>query len=287
VKFAMIQSEQQLGPVSWLCAAVSVSRSGYYSWRRRTPSARSQRDRRLLLEVRASYEASGRVYGSPRVTKDLRAAGYAVGENRVARLMRHAGIVAVPRRRRRPQVSGAHDYPVPPNVLEQEFTVAAPNRVWAADITYIPTEEGWLYVAGVMDLYARRIVGWHAAGRVDRWLTLTALERALRVRRPPPGLVHHSDQGSQYACYEYQQRLEQAQAVTSMSRRGNCYDNAAMESFFGSLKKERVHRRTYWTRKEAIADIADYIENFYNPRRRHSNNDGLSPIAFEQQRHLT
>jgi putative transposase len=137
-----------------------------------------------------------------------------------------------------------------------------------------------------MDVYSRRIVGWHAAGRVDRWLTLTALEQALRTPRPPPDLVHHSDQGSQYACYEYQQRLAQAQAVPSMSRRGNCHDNAAMESFFGSLKKERVHRRTYWTRKEAIADIADYIDNFYNPRRRHSSNDGLSPVAFEQQRGL-
>lgn len=285
--YALIDAARHLGPVAWLCAAVAVSRSGYYDWRRRAPSERTKLDRRLLLEIRASYEASGRVYGSPRVTKDVRAAGYGVGENRVARLMREAGIAGVQRRRRQPPTPEGHAYPITPNVLARAFNVTAPNRVWAADITYIPTEEGWLYLAGVMDLYARRIVGWNAAARIDRWLTLTALERALRWRRPPPGLVHHSDQGSQYACYEYQQRLAEANAIPSMSRRGNCYDNAAMESFFGSLKKERVHRRRYWTREEAITDIADYIDNFYNPVRRHSNNNGLSPMAFEQRRGVT
>ena len=177
-----------------------------------------------------------------------------------------------------------HSYPVTPNVLDRQFTVSSPNRAWVADITYIRTEEGWLYLAAVMDLFSRRIVGWNTADRIDRRLALTALEDALRRRRPEPGLVHHSDRGSQYASYEYQQRLRKAQAVSSMSRRGNCYDNAAMESFFSSLKRERVHRRRYWTREEATADLKDYIERFYNIRRRHSHIGGVSPAEYENRR---
>ncbi len=283
MKYGLVKSSCELGPASWLCSALSVSRSGYYEWRSRKPSERAKTDRRLLLEIRASYEESKRVYGSPRIVKDLRALGYTVSEKRVARLMRGAGITAVQKRRRRPAQSSEHDYPVTPNLLERRFQVAEPNRAWAADITYIATEEGWLYLAALMDLYSRRIVGWNTASRIDRWLPLTALEKALRLRKPLSGLVHHSDQGSQYACYEYQQRLAKAQAVSSMSRRGDCYDNAAMESFFSSLKKERINRRKYWNRQDATTDIDDYIEKFYNPIRRHSHTGGLSPIAFENR----
>jgi putative transposase len=287
MKYEQIEGHREWGRVSWLCSALTVSRSGYYAWRRRGPSARARGDQRLLHEIRASHEASDRVYGSPRIAKDLRALGYRVSEKRVARLMRGAGITATPRRRRRPGTPADHDYPVTPNVLARNFTVKEPNRAWVADITYIPTEEGWLYLAVVMDLFSRRIVGWHTASRIDRRLVLTALERALRFRTPSAGWIHHSDQGSQYASYEYQQRLTVARAVSSMSRRGDCYDNAAMESFFGSLKKERVNRRRYWTQADAATDIENYIEAFYNRRRRHSHTNGISPVEFEYRHRLT
>ena len=237
--------------------------------------------------MRASYEASQRTYGSPRVTKDLRALGYRVNEKRIARLMRQNGLQAIQRRRFKVTTQSGHDYPVTPNILERNFEVDAPNRAWVADITYVQTEEGWLYLAALMDLYARRIVGWNTAPRIDRHLVITALERALRARRPDPGLLHHTDRGSQYAAYEYQERLTKAQIISSMSRKGDCYDNAAMESFFSSLKRERVHRRKYWSREEATADIADYIDRFYNPTRRHSSLGGVSPVEYEMQATMT
>lgn len=269
-------------PVRWLCSALRVSRRGYYDWRHREPSRRSREDQLLLTEIRASFHASKRTYGSPRVTKDLRALDYRVSEKRVARLMRENGLQAIQKRRFKLTTQSNHGYPVTANLLERRFAVEERDRSWVADITHIRTEEGWLYLAAVMDLYSRRIVGWNAAERIDRYLALTALERALRLRSPAPGLIHHSDQGSQYASYEYQQRLREAQAVSSMSRKGDCYDNAAMESFFSSLKRERVHRRKYWSRQEATADIADYIDRFYNPTRRHSHLGGISPIEFER-----
>jgi transposase InsO family protein len=201
--------------------------------------------------------------------------------------MRENGLVAVQRRRFRVTTESGHDLPVQTNLLQRDFAVEEADRVWLADITYIPTEEGWLFLAAVMDLFSRRIVGWNTADRLDRYLTLTALEEALRRRRPAPGLLHHSDQGSQYASYEYQRRLQVAGAQSSMSRRGNCYDNAPMESFFSTLKRERVHRRKYWSRAEATRDLDDYIENFYNLRRRHSELGDISPIQFEAQAKLT
>ena len=243
MRYAQIDAHRDKVPVRWACSAMSVSPRSYYQWRRRGEGARQRSDRRLLAEIRASFAQSDRTYGSPRVTKDLKALGYRVSEKRVARLMREAGLVAVLPRRYRVTTDAGHTYPVTPNLLDRRFAISSPNRVWVADITYVSTEEGWLYMAALMDLYSRRVVGWNTAERMDRHRVLTALERALRRRRPEAGLIHHSDRGSQYASYEYRARLASAQAISSMSGKGNCYDNAAMESFFSSLKRERVHRR--------------------------------------------
>jgi transposase InsO family protein len=283
MKYQQIASHKGLLPTRWMCSALGVSPASFYRRRCGSDSPRQREDRRLLGEIRASYERSDRVYGSPRVNKDLKDLGYWCSTKRIARIMRQNGLIAVLTRRFKHTTQSAHGYPVQANVLMRNFTVEQANRVWLADITYIATEEGWLYLAAVMDLYSRRIVGWNTAERIDRFLTLTALEEALRARRPEPGLIHHSDQGSQYASYEYQKRLTQAQAISSMSRKGDCYDNAPMESFFSTLKRERVHRRKYWSRKEAASDLEDYIENFYNRRRRHSQIGDVSPVQFEAQ----
>lgn len=266
---------------------MQVSTGGYYSWRRRPESPRHRRDRQLLVAIRASYERSRRVYGSPRVLLDLRETGEATSRKRIARIMQGNGLVAVQRRRFKATTMSGHNYPVQTNLLARDFTAAAPNRVWLGDITYIATEEGWLYLAALLDLYSRKIVGWQTGERIDGALTLRALESALDRRQPSPGLIHHTDQGSQYAAYDYQKRLEQAQVRSSMSRRGDCYDNAPMESFFSTLKRERVHRRRYWTRDEATDDVADYIDGFYNITRRHSELGGVSPVQFESMAKLT
>lgn len=238
-------------------------------------------DRRLVVEIRASFERSGRTYGSPRVLKDLQETGYRCARKRVARIMRENSLLALQPRRWKVTTQSNHDFPVQENLLDRNFTIDDPNRIWLADITYIATEEGWLYLAALMDLFSRKIVGWNTSDRIDRFLTLTALESALNIRQPLRGLIHHSDRGGQYAADDYQRRLVRAGAVSSMSRKGDCYDNAPIESFFGTLKKERIHRRKYWRRDEATDDIRDYIDGFYNPRRRHSELGGVSPIQFE------
>jgi len=287
VRYERIEQHRGFYPARWMCSALEVSERGYQSWRQRPESARERVDRRLLVAVRASYEQSDRTYGSPRILKDVREKQWRCSSKRIARLMRDNGLVAVQRRRFRITTESGHDLPVQANLLQREFTAHQPNRVWLADITYVATEEGWLYLAALMDLFSRRIVGWNTADRLDRFLTLTALEEALRSRRPPAGLMHHSDQGSQYASYEYQRRLQMAGAQSSMSRRGDCYDNAPMESFFSTLKRERVHRRKYWSRSEATRDLEDYIENFYNLKRRHSELGDISPMQYEAQAKLT
>jgi len=195
--------------------------------------------------------------------------------------MKENSIIALQPRRWKVTTDSNHDFPVKENLLDQTFTTDDPNRVWLADITYIATQEGWLYLAALMDLFSRKIVGWNTSDHINRFLTLTALESALTIRQPLQGLIHHSDRGGQYAADDYQRRLARAGAVSSMSRKGNCYDNAPMESFFGTLKKERIHRRKYWSRDEAADDIRNYIDGFYNPRRRHSELGGISPIQFE------
>jgi len=279
--YARIQEHRGACPTRWMCEAAGVSHRGFYSWRRRPESARRQLDRRLAVEVRASFERSGRVYGSPRVLKDLQESGYRCARKRIARIMRENSLVALQPRRWKATTDSSHDFPVQANLLERNFNAGEVNKVWLADITYVPTEEGWLYLAALLDLCSRKVVGWNTSDRIDRFLTLTALESALNVRRPGRGLIHHSDRGGQYAADDYQRRLVQVGALSSMSRKGDCYDNAPMESFFSTLKKERIHRRKYWSRGEAVEDIRSYIDGFYNPRRRHSELGGVSPIQFE------
>jgi putative transposase len=274
-------------PVSWMCSALKLTAAAYYRWERGPECRRRREERMLLPRIRASWEASDRTYGSPRIRKDLRAEQIVCGKDRVARIMRENGIKSIPKKRFRYTTDSDHTLPVARNVLERKFEQKAINRSWVADITYIPTEEGWLYLAVLMDLCSRKIVGWSTSGRINRELTLSALERALLLRRPKPGMIHHSDRGSQYAAYEYQKALKKARAICSMSRKGDCYDNAAMESFFSSLKRERVHRRKYWTREEAKEDLQDYIERFYNRTRRHSFLGDVSPTEFENRLNLT
>lgn len=270
-----------------MCRVLEVSTSAYYAWRRRPPAS-SGADAQLLTEIRAIYVESKRRYGSPRIHKKLRQRGIRCGQKRVARLMRASGLRA---RRRRFQVTtdSKHTLPVAENVLERQFEVEVPDARWAADITYIWTRQGWLYLAVIMDLFSRRIVGWSMQETMERSLVVSALEMALGARRPPPGLLHHSDRGSQYASGDYQEFLRQAGCTCSMSRRGNCWDNAPVESFFSTLKIELVHERRFETRQRARAEIFEFIEVWYNRQRLHSSLGYLSPADYEEKmavRHL-
>ena len=270
--------------VPQLCAALGVSRSGYHAWRHRPPSRRAQGDAELLELIRQARAASHETYGSPRVTRWVRERGQACGRRRIARLMRGAGLSARPRRRFRASLTDSdHDLPIAPNRLRERAVPVQPNQVWVADITYVETAEGWLYVAGVLDRCSRRCVGWAMGDSLATTLPLAALEMALTHRRPPAGLVHHSDRGVQYASLAYRERLAQAGLVPSMSRRGNCFDNAVMESFWSSLKRELVHRRQFQTRAEAQAAIFEWLEVFYNRERFHSALDYQSPVDFRKR----
>ncbi len=235
----------------------------------------------MLVEIEVAHRASGGVYGSPRVHRELRAGGIRCGRKRVARLMREHGIRAKQARRFRATTDSHHGKPVAANLLDRRFEVPAPDRVWAADVTYIWTQQGWEYLAAMLDLYSRRVVGWSMSARIDQDLTVGALNAALWARKPAPGLLHHSDRGSQYVSFDYQSLLRQHGASCSMSRKGDCWDNAVVESFFKSLKAERVKHRRYRTREEARADVGDYIERFYNRRRLHSYLDYVSPVEYE------
>lgn len=284
MRFEFIAKHRGAWRVRDLCEALGVSRGGFYAWLRRPASARGWENRRLLAQVRISFEESDRTYGSPRVWRDLRAWGFTCGRHRVARLMRAAGLQGRRRRRRLPQDRGARPAsPVAPNLLEREFEATGPNQRWVADFTYIWTAEGWLYFAAVLDLYSRRVVGWSAASSMTAELVTDALLMALWRRGKPEALLHHSDQGSQYASESFQRLLAAYGITCSMSRQGDVWDNSAMESFFSSLKTERIARKLYRTRDEARADVFDYIERFYNPKRRHSTIGYLSPMEFEQK----
>lgn len=262
---------------------LGLSRSGYYVWLKRPESERSRRNRSLGSQIRRIHQRSRRTYGSPRVTDALREEGLPCSRHRVARLMRQQGIRAKTARKFRVTTDSTHHLPVAPNHLNREFAVSRPNVAWVSDITYIWTLEGWLYLAGVMDLYSRRLVGWAMSPRVDGLLTLTALRQALGQRRPPAGLLHHSDQGKQYAAGDYQDLLREYGLIGSMSRKGDCWDNAPMESFFGTLKQELVYPERFATREEAKAKIFEYIEVFYNRQRRHSSLGSQSPAEFERR----
>lgn len=284
MRYAWIQQYRDVYPVARSCLLLGVARSGYYAWQRRAqqPSERTQENARLLVELQARHQRHRHCYGSPRMTADLRAAGWPVNRKRIARLMQRAGIRARGRCRRRYRTQSQHEYPVAPNRLGQQFSVCAPNQVWVADITYVATDEGWVYVALVMDLFSRKLVGWALESFVDGRLTLAALRMALGQRHPDARLVHHSDRGVQYAATAYRTVLEGCGITLSMSRKGNCYDNAAMESANGTIKTERVYGQRYQTRAEAKADLIAYI-GYYNTERRHSALGYYSPAEFERQ----
>jgi putative transposase len=285
VKFAFIAAEKAAFPVRVLCRILAVSRAGFYAAQARPAAAHTCRDQQLAVEIAAIHAETRQRYGSPRVHAELRARGQGVSRKRVARLMRHRGLAARRRRRYRVTTDSRHPFPVAANVLARQFTAPAPDAVWVTDITYIPTGEGWLYLAVILDLYSRGIVGWAMSDRITRQLTLDALGMALARRRPPRGLLHHSDRGSQYASGDYQTALGRQGIVGSMSRRGDCWDNAVAESFFATLKVELVHDALWPTRAAARGAVFEYIEIFYNQQRRHSSLGFLSPLAFERQWH--
>jgi transposase InsO family protein len=284
VKFAFIAAEKASYPVRVLCRTLEVSRAGFYAWHTRPAAARTRADHRLGVEIKAIHAETRQRYGSPRVHAELRDRGHRVGRKRVARLMRQHGLCARRRRRFRVTTDSNHPLPVAANVLGRQFTVVAPDTAWVTDITYLWTREGWLYLAVILDLFSRAVVGWAMSAQITtQHLTLQALKMALGRRRPPQGLLHHSDRGSQYASADYQRTLTAYGIVGSMSRRGNCWDNAVAESFFATIKVELVHDTDWTTRGEARGEVFEYLEGFYNGQRRHSTLGYLSPLAFEQQ----
>ena len=264
-----------------MCRALSVSASGFYDWFKRPPSHRQQANISLLSQIQRSFVASDNTYGSPRIVRDLCDDGFPCSVNRVARLMRAAGIKARHKRRRLPGQLLSVVHSVAPNLLQRQFEATGPNQKWAADFTYVWTTEGWLYVAVVLDLYSRRIVGWSMQSTMGAQLVMDALLMAIYRRGRPQAVMHHSDQGTQYTSEDFQRLLNAHGIICSMSRRGNCWDNAATESFFSTLKTERLSRKQYRTRDELRADVFDYIERFYNQKRRHSTIGYLSPVQFE------
>jgi transposase InsO family protein len=285
VRFAFIAAEKACFPVALMCRLLAVSRAGFYAWRQRPVAPRTRQNETLAAVVAAIYAEHHGRYGSPRVQMELRARGQRNGRKRIARLMRVQGLRARPRRRYRTTTDARHGLPVAPNLLARRFAVAQPNTAWVTDMTYIWTPQGWLYLAVIIDLFSRRVVGWSMSDRIDRQLALDALRMALAQRRPPRGLIHHSDRGSQYASADYQQVLAAYGIRASMSRRGDCWDNAVAESFFASLKLELVYQVQWPSRAAARTAIFEYLELFYNRRRRHSSLGYLSPAEFERSNH--
>jgi len=269
-------------PTRILCRAFGVSRSGFYAWLTAKPSLRAQEDERLKVAIKAVHRQSRETYGTLRVKPELAAQGFIAGRDRVARLRRELALRCKQKRKFKATTNSNHSLPVAENLLEQRFAPAAPNEVWVTDITYVSTGEGWLYLAGVKDVFTCEIVGYAMGERMTQALTAQALWKAARNKRPAPGLIHHSDRGSQYCAHDYRQLVEQFGMRASMSRRGNCYDNAPMESFWGSLKNELVHHQRYPTRADAQAAIQEYIESFYNRQRRHSRIGNVPPALFAE-----
>lgn len=281
MKYAWIEAERKQFPLPVMCDVLSVSISGYRAWKRGGKLNRKRlTDRQMLMLIRAIDKELKHAYGSPRITKELRDRGFPASKPRVERLMKENGIRARHKRRYKATTDSKHTLPIAKNLLDRNFTPAAPNQVWTADMTYIWTDEGWLYLAVVIDLFNREIVGWSIKAKMTTDIVLDALTMAWFRRKPAPGLMHHSDRGSQYASHAFQVRLKEYGMVCSMSRKGNCWDNAPTESFFNSLKNERVHGTRYRTRTEATADLFDYIEPFYNRKRLHSTLGYVSPKKF-------
>jgi putative transposase len=281
VRFAFIDEEKATWPVDALCEVLAVSRSGFYAWRRRPTSTRALDDAQLVVDIKAAHRAGRGNYGSPRVLRALRKQGKRVGKKRIERLMRREGIVGKKRKKFCVTTNSRHADPIAPNVLQRDFAAARPNEAWVTDVTYVWTHEGWLYLAAILDLYSRRIVGWATSANNDTQLALAALARAKGSRMRLLGLVHHSDRGSVYASGDYRDALKAIGAVASMSRKGDCWDNAVAESFFATIKGEMLDERDFETRAEASAAITEYIDAFYNVSRLHSTIGYVSPIEFE------
>lgn len=282
MKYEFVEENRSAFGVEKMCEALKVSRSGYYAWRRCPVSRRRNENAVLLPRIRESYIKSRGTYGSPRITEDLREAGIRCGKNRIARLMRDNGIVAKTKRRFKATTDSRHNLPVAENLLRRRFRAESPNRVWVSDITYVWTQEGWLYLAMVLDIYSRKVVGWAMEERITTDLALKALERAVWRRKPVKGLIFHSDRGSQYASEAFREALKGHGFLQSMSAKGDCYDNAVAESFFNTLKTEHVYHERFTTRSEARRSIFEYIEAFYNSTRRHSTLGQRSPLEFER-----
>jgi putative transposase len=285
VKFAFIDVEKALWPIGVQCDVLGVSRSGYYAWKGRPEAERVTEDAELVVEIKAAHKTGRGAYGSPRVHRELRAKGRRVGRKRVERLMRREGIAGRKKRRFRKTTDSNHPDPIAPNVLDRHFDVELPDTAWVTDVTYVWTLEGWLYLAVILDLFSRRVVGWSASANNDRALAFSALHRATTARAPAPGMVHHSDRGSVYASADYGDALTQLGAVKSMSRKGDCWDNAVAESFFATIKRELINDRAWPTRAGLHRAVFDYIEGWYNTRRLHSALGYLSPAEYESIHH--
>lgn len=280
MRYQFVEDHRQEFVVTLMCRVLDVSSSGYYAWRKRPVSRREMANQELLKEIKRAHEESHGTYGSPRIYEEIKEK-IPASQNRVARLMKKHDIAAKQKKRYKKTTRANAAHPVAPNLLEGDFAATAPNQKWTADITYIPTLEGWLYLAVILDLFSRRIIGWAMSARMTSHLVLDALHMAIQQRQPAAGLLHHSDRGSQYTGADYQQMLKNHLFQVSMSGTGNCYDNAPTESFIGSLKMEFVHHAYYETRTQARADIFFYIEAFYNRKRRHSSLGYLSPADYE------
>ena len=281
MRFALIDAEKAEFPVRTMCRVLDVSESGFFSWKGRPASQRQRDDMIYLAHIRIAFELSNRTYGSPRMHRDLVDEGLSIGRRRTARLMRENGLAARQKRRFKRTTDSTHAWPVAPNLLDQDFAAEAPDQKWSADISYIWTAEGWLYLAVLIDLFSRRVVGWAVSDRLKKDLALRALRMALVTRHPSSGLIHHSDRGSQYCSIDYQAVLRKHGLLISMSGKGNCYDNAVVETFFKTIKSELIWPVSWQTRSQAENAVARYIDGFYNPIRRHSTLGYQSPVHFE------
>ena len=281
-RFAFIETWRKTYPICRMCKVLQVSARGYRAWRRRPMSQRQRDDMVLLAHIREQHKLSHHSYGRPRMTEELRELGFKAGQRRIGRLMRENAIVAIRTRKYKVTTDSNHTLAVAPNLLDRDFSATAPNQKWAGDITYIWTSEGWLYLAVILDLYSRRIIGWAVSNRMKRDLAIRALDMAVALRQPPEGCIHHTDRGSQYCSQDYQKRLKKHGFKASMSGKGNCYDNAVVETFFKTIKAELIWRSVWLTRRQVELALFEYINGFYNPRRRHSTLGGKSPLAFER-----
>jgi len=283
MRFAFVEKHRKSIPTERLCRIVDVSPRGYRAWRKRPASQRQREDLVLLAHIREQHRLSLQSYGRPRMTEELKELGLDVGHRRVGRLMRQNGVTVVRTQKYKVTTDSNHSFNIAPNLLNRNFSADRPNQKWVVDISYVWTREGWLYLAVVLDLYSRRVIGWAVSNRMKRDLAIRALNMAIALRRPPKDCIHHSDRGSQYCSHDYQKILRQHGFKVSMSGKGNCYDNAAMETFFKTIKAELIWRHSWQTRRAAEIAIFQYINGFYNPRRRHSALGWKSPLAFERK----